>query len=67
MLFAPANCSFDNGKRGDSSVGKATRYVLDDPEVQSQWGRGIPHPSTPALGPTQPPVSFQRKAAGLWR
>jgi hypothetical protein len=40
----------------DSSVGIATGYVLDDPEIESRWGRNFSHLSRPALGPTQPPV-----------
>jgi hypothetical protein len=39
----------------DSSVGIATRYGLDCPGIESQWGRDFPHPSRPALGP--PPTS----------
>ena len=42
----------------DSSVGIATRYGLDGPGIESQWGRDFPHPSGPALGPTQPPVRW---------
>ena len=42
----------------DSSVGIATRYGLDGPGVESRWGRDFPHPSRPALGPTQPPVQW---------
>ena len=40
----------------DSSVGIATRHGLDGPGIESRWGRDFPHPSRPALGPTQPPV-----------
>ena len=40
----------------DRVVGIATRYGLDGPGIESLWGRDFPHPSLPALGPTQPPV-----------
>ena len=39
-----------------SSVGIATRYGLNGPGIESRWGRDFSHLSTPALGPTQPPV-----------
>ena len=39
-----------------SSVGIATRYRLDGPGIESQFGRDFPSLSWAALGPTQPPV-----------
>ena len=42
----------------NSTVGIATRYGLDGPGIESRWGRDFPHPSRPALGPTQPPVQW---------
>ena len=44
----------------DSSVGIATRYGLDVQGIESRWGRDVPHPSRPALVPTQPPVKGYR-------
>jgi hypothetical protein len=37
-------------------VGIATGYGLDGPGIESRWGRGFPHLSRPALGPTQAPA-----------
>ena len=70
MLFSPESYSFDNCKSGVAQSAKrlATCWTVrrssssgGGPEVQFKWWRDIPHL---ALGPTQPPVSFQRKAAG---
>ena len=35
-----------------------SRYGLDGPEIEYRWGRDFPHPSRPALGPTQPPIQW---------
>ena len=40
----------------DSSVGIATRYGVDGPGIEFQWGREFPHPSRPAPRPVQPPM-----------
>ena len=41
-----------------SSVGIATGYGLDDPGIESRWGRDFPYLSRPALGSTQSPVQW---------
>ena len=39
-------------------VGIATGYGLDGPGIEFRWGRDFPYLSTPALGPTQPPIQW---------
>jgi hypothetical protein len=41
-----------------SSIGIATDYGLEGPEIATRWGRDFAHLSRPALGPTQPPVQW---------
>jgi hypothetical protein len=66
-------CLFKESNKFVSPVGIVTRYGLDGPGIESQWGRDLPHPSRPALGPTQPPIRWVPgffpggKAAGAWR
>jgi len=56
-----------------NSVGIAIRYGLDVPGIEFRWGKDIPRPSRPALGPTQSPIQWVRslfpggKAAEAWR
>jgi hypothetical protein len=44
--------------RPRSVVSIATAYRLDGPGIESWCGRDFPHPSRPALRPTQPPVQW---------
>jgi hypothetical protein len=51
VISAPCGCV---GR--DSAVGIATRYGLDGPGIEYRWRRDFPHPTRPAVGPTQPPI-----------
>jgi hypothetical protein len=56
----------------NSVVGVVTRYRLGGLGVESHYGQDFPHPSRPALGPTQPSVQWVlglfpgSKVAGAW-
>jgi len=54
-----------------SLLSSATRYGLDGPGIETRRERDFPHPSRPALGPTQLLYNGYRvipgaKAAGAW-
>ena len=42
----------------DSSVGIASRYWVDLPDIEFRWGLDFLHPSRPAVGPTQPTIQW---------
>ena len=46
----------------DSSVGTATRYGLDGPEIEFRWRRDFSYPSRQAMWSTQLPI--QRVLSG---
>ena len=42
----------------DSVIGIATGYGMDGPGIEIRCKRDFPHPSRPALEPTQPPTQW---------
>ena len=46
------------GTDWDSSVGIATCYGLDRPGIEFRRVQDFPHPTRPALGPTQPLIQW---------
>ena len=58
LAYMNLDTAYINFVGRDSSVGIATRYGLDGPGIEPRWGRDLPHPSRPALGPTQPPIKW---------
>ena len=52
------NNNNNNNVGRDSSVGIATRYEMGGPGFEYRCGRDFPHPSRPALEPTQPPIQW---------
>ena len=70
-LFQPFCLMLWAGVGRDSSVGIATRYGLDGPEIESRWRWDFPYFSRPVPGPTQPPTQWvlglsRGEAAGEW-
>jgi len=39
-------------------AGIATRYGLDGPGIELQWGRNFSHLCRPVLGPSHPPLQW---------
>jgi len=59
LFFARSDgASWEECKR-HKLVGIANRYGLEGPGIKFRWGWGdFPHPSSPALRPTRPPIQL---------
>jgi hypothetical protein len=58
QIEQPDFCKYNFTDGPGNSVGIATGYGLDDPGIDSRWGRDFPHLSRQGLGPNQPPVQW---------
>jgi hypothetical protein len=56
LIISVFSCSMFSGP--GSSVSIVTGYGLDDPGIESRWGRDFPHLSKRDLEPAQPPVQW---------
>jgi len=57
-LDVPSESAKFFSKLTNTVVRIAACYCLNDPGIESRWGRNFPHPFGPALGPTQPPTQW---------
>jgi len=66
FLVRRINFYSDGSVGRDSSVGIATRYGLDDPEIESPWGGGGARYSAPVqTGPGVHPASYRKGTGSL--
>jgi hypothetical protein len=71
---SPTDLNFKFVSSGYSGDRIATGYGRDGPGIESRWGQDFPHPSRPALRPTQLPIQWvprlslevKRKGCGVY-